>query len=142
VVKNLIVETNLVKPDECKGIIERHEYMIRKALPEPGEKESLIQEYGNDWRKFCNNPYGYDFWIHREAMQWAEALCDLISFIYGVRNALFHGRWLPEDSELMAEYVSALHDLVSLILRRLIESSIVTGNTEGGNVALDHDEWA
>jgi hypothetical protein len=129
-VKNLIVESNLLKSDECKEIIQRHDYMVRKALPELREKDYLVQQFGKDWKKYCNNPYGFDFWRHQEASRWAEALCEIIAFIYGVRNSLFHGRWLPKDSELMAEYVSALHDLVSLTLHRLAESSIAPANSQ------------
>jgi hypothetical protein len=129
-VKNLIVKSGLLKSDECKEIIERHDYMVREGLPEPGMKKYLAGEFGKDWKKSCNNPYGFDFWEHQKATRWAEALCEIIAFIYGVRNGLFHGRWLPEDGELMAEYVFALHDVVSLVLHRLAESSIATANME------------
>jgi len=123
-VRNVIVQSNLLKAEDCKEIIDRHQYMVHEAMPELGEKEYLVNEFGKDWRRYCNNPYGFDFWKHQKAERWAEALSEMISFIYGVRNGLFHGRWLPEDSELMSESVFVLHDVVSLLLKRFVENSI------------------
>jgi len=119
-----LVKSYLPKSDECEEIIKRHQYIVYKAMPEPGEKEYLISEFGKDWKKYCNNPYGFDFWKQHAARRWTEALCEMIAFIYGVRNGLFHGKWLPNDSELMSESVFTLHDVVSLVLKRLIENTI------------------
>jgi len=121
--KHLVTASNLLMSEESEEIIKRHPYLL-KALPEPGMREYLIREHGKNWREFLNNRYGLDFWDHHGKKRWAEALSEMIAFIYGVRNGLFHGRWLPEDSELMGEFVFALHEVVSLVLERLVESSI------------------
>ena len=121
--KHLIVASNLLMSKESGEIIERHRYLW-KVLPDPGEEEDLIRQFGKDWREYCNNPYGFDFWEHQKAKRWAEALSEIVAFIYGVRNGLFHGRWLPEDSELISESVFTLHDVVKPVLERLVESGI------------------
>lgn len=125
-IRYAIIQSNLLKPDESKGIIDRHPYMMYKAVPEAWEKSYAIKQFGKDWRKYYNNPYGFDFWKYYSAKHWLKALAEIVLFIYGVRNGIFHGGWLPVDSELLSESVFALNELVNLLLQRLLESIIKT----------------
>lgn len=120
--KHLVIKSGLLSSDSCKDILESHPYMVHKIMPEHGAKEYAIKQFGKDWRKYFNNPYGFDFWNYYANNQWPEALTEVVSFIYGVRNGIFHGGWLPNDSEFIVESISVLHKIASPSLQKLVES--------------------
>ena len=118
-----IVKSDILSSVECKKILDDHPHVVHEVIPERGQKEYSIKTFGKkEWKKYYNNSYGFDFWEHYDKEQWNEALTEVICYIYGVRNSIFHGNWLPNNSEYLSESISVLNDVINPMLQRLVES--------------------
>jgi hypothetical protein len=125
-VKYFIAQSGLLSSNECKNILENHPQMVYGLMPERGAKEHAINEFGKNWKRYFNNPYGFEFWSYNDKNQWPEALAEVVSLIYGIRNGIFHGGWLPKDSELMGESITVLHQIVGPSLQKLVEGTVAS----------------
>jgi len=88
------------------------EYMKQEAIHIAGHKK---------WKKLVNNPYGFDFAKQYAAKNWSGATLEVPLFIYGVRDNIFHGRYLPPEPHEGVEFVpNETLDLISSILSKVV----------------------
>lgn len=122
----LLIESKYFKADECHKILENHPYMVNSVMSERPSKEYLVKEFGSVKRgkRFLNNPYGLDFWDYYNAKEWNAALAEVIDFIYGLRNGIFHGSWVPRENGLLQASVSILYTVIESSLQKLLKEQI------------------
>jgi hypothetical protein len=122
----LLIESKYFEADSCYKILENHPYMVNNVMRELPSKDYLIKEFGSvkKGKNFLNNPYGLNFWEYYNVEEWNAALAEVVDFIYGLRNGIFHGSWLPDENDLLQASVSILYTIIESALQKLLKEKI------------------
>jgi hypothetical protein len=122
-IRNFVAKSNFLSVDQCKKIITGDPYLCYKVMPEYeflGSKEAWDRavetkdikalekghekyinlqrrELGIDPNKLLRNKYGLEFGKFYLMENWLHAMTQVLLFIYGVRNIVFHEGFTPSE---------------------------------------------
>ena len=122
-IKHFVEKSDLLSPEECKEIITSDPNLLYKVLPEYeflGSKEAWEEavrtkdikaleeghkkyidfqrkELGLDPTKFLRNKYGLEFGKFYLMEDWLHAMNEVLLFVYGIRNIVFHEGVTPRE---------------------------------------------
>lgn len=129
---HFIISSGYFTADECHEIIEGHPSMVQRIIDSLQSEDYIIKRFGSR-EEAKKVGYRVDFQPYYRAKKWNEALAEIVHFIYGVRNSIFHGSWLPQryDDGALQDSASILHIIVEAAIGKLLNRLSAIRKTTG-----------